>query len=71
MGIIAGPDTSTYESIQIIKTLTSDANDNGAAVSSYDNERVGNLASNLGITDLGPIVGTYDPEWQAWLSGEI
>lgn len=71
MTILSGPGDVLYEATQVVKTITSKADKPGSSVSSYDNRRLENVGTNNGITKLGPTVGTYDPEWQAWLAGEI
>ena len=71
MAILSGPSLLRYYPKQIIKTITSSDGLTGAAVSKYSNQRATNVATNTGITKMGPVTGISDPEFIAWLNGEL
>lgn len=61
-----------YAAPEIIRAVAGYNVTTGASKSAnYDANRLSNVRTNEGVQDLGAVVDTYDPEWNAWLNGEI
>lgn len=53
-------------------TSVPDVDDVGGTGSVSYSPEISASANNLRLTqDIGPVVEDYDPEWAAWLAGEI
>ena len=50
---------------------TPSADDIGATSTSYSGNEVARVNNMVFTQDVGPIVELFDPEWMAWLAGEI
>ena len=67
-----GPSTGTAEDISIWKTLTSAPEDDEGVISNTYSYAAGSATViNDGVTAVGPVTGIYDPEWDAFLAGEL
>lgn len=71
--VVEGPDSGStnfeawYEWLQ----SQADADDVGAVNTNYSYEGSSGVVQNKDVTDVGPTSGVYDPEWQAFLAGEL
>ena len=69
-----GPDTTTIEDIQFwsLWMSTPDVDNVGSSGSANYSPEISANANNLRLTSkIGPAIEIYDPEWAAWLAGEI
>ena len=67
-----GPSTGTADDISIWKTLMSAPEDDEGVISNTYSYAAGDaIVINEGVTAVGPITGTYDPEWDAFMAGEL
>lgn len=66
-------DSFVYRPRVVVKVISVVAPLVGAKTSSYSNtdNRVSNVRTNEDVTRLGAVAEVYDPEWNAWLAGEI
>lgn len=78
MTILSGPMVDgLYGSTEIIEQLAQQASGyfeetGGTVAVVYQQAKVNQIATNEGITEMGPISPRLlDPEWNAWLNGEI
>ena len=71
--IVEGPDPDKSPIDEIIwKTLTSAPEDDEGVISATFSYTAGsNTVVNDGVTDIGPVAGVYDPEWDAFMAGEL
>ena len=71
--IVEGPDPDKSPIDDIVwKTLTSAPEDDEGVISaSYSYTAGSNTIVNDGVTAIGPVEGTHDPEWDAFLAGEL
>jgi len=67
-----GPSTGTADDISIWKTLMSAPEDDEGVISNtYGYDAGSATVINEGVTEVGPLTGTYDPEWDAFMAGEL
>ena len=71
--IVQGPDPTTEDfSFWALWMSTPTDDDVGSSGSATYSPEISTQANNLRLTrDIGPAVEIYDPEWAAWLAGEI
>jgi hypothetical protein len=70
--IVEGPDEGTANDISIWKTLMSAPEDDEGVISNTYAYTAGSAtAINEGVADVGPVSGVYDPEWDAFMAGEL
>lgn len=66
------PDTSPINYIMIWKSLTSAPEDDEGVISNtYAYSAGSGTVINKGVTEIGPLDGVYDPEWDAFMAGEL
>jgi hypothetical protein len=67
-----GPSTGTGNDISIWKTLMSAPEDDEGVISNTYTYAAGSATViNEGVVDVGPLTGIYDPEWDAFMAGEL
>ena len=67
-----GPDTGTSDDISIWKTLMGAPEDDEGVISNNYSYAAGSATVlNEGVVDVGPLTGIYDPEWDAFMAGEL
>ena len=71
--IVEGPDPDFHYVPEMIwKTLTSAPEDDEGVISATFSYKAGSTtAINDGVTDIGPVTGVYDPEWDSFMAGEL
>lgn len=70
--IVEGPSEGTAEDEAFWKTLLSAPEDDEGVVSSDYTYGAGTaVILNEGVTEVGPLTGGYDPEWAAFIAGEL
>lgn len=70
--IVEGPDMGTANDISIWKTLMSAPEDDEGVISNTYTYAAGSATVvNDGVVDVGPLTGIYDPEWDAFMAGEL
>ena len=68
---VEGPDTGEND-INILKALMSaPEDDEGVITATYSYAAGSNTVLNEGVVDVGPLTGIYDPEWDAFMAGEL
>ena len=67
-----GPSTGTADDILIWKSLMGAPEDDEGVISSTYSYAAGSATVvNDGVVDVGPLTGVYDPEWDAFMAGEL
>ena len=71
--IVEGPDPDKSPIEEIVwRTLTSAPEDDEGVISNtYGYNAASASVINDGVTEIGPVSGIYDPEWFAFLAGEL
>jgi len=71
--IVEGPDPDKSPIEEIVwRTLTSAPEDDEGSISAtYSYDAASASVINDGVTDIGPVTGAYDPEWDAFMAGEL
>ena len=68
---VEGPDTGEND-INILKALMSAPEDDEGVISATYTYAAGSATVlNEGVVDVGPLTGIYDPEWDAFMAGEL
>ena len=70
---VEGPDPDFHYVPEMIwKTITAaPEDDEGVITATYTYKAGSTTVINDGVTDIGPVSGAYDPEWDAFMAGEI
>ena len=67
-----GPSESGYGGEVSYKVLTSAPDDDeGVITATFTYAAAETAVLNDGVTDVGPVTGVYDPEWDAFMAGEL
>lgn len=67
-----GPSETGYGGLVSFKVLTSAPEDDEGVISATFSYGAAETAVlNDGVTDIGPVTGVYDPEWDAFMAGEL
>lgn len=70
--IVEGPSEGTAEDEAYWKTLMSAPEDDEGVISNTYAYAAGSATVlNEGVVDVGPLTGIYDPEWDAFMAGEL
>ena len=70
--IVEGPSEGTANDEAYWKSLmTAPEDDEGVIDNNYSYSAGSAVVINDGVTEVGPLTGTYDPEWDAFLAGEL
>ena len=70
--LVEGPSGGTADDISFWKTLMSAPEDDEGVISSDYAYTAGTaVIINEGVTEVGPLTGSYDPEWDAFIAGEL
>ena len=71
--IAEGPDPDFHYVPEMVwKTLTSAPEDDEGVISArYSYTAGSSTIVNDGVTDVGPVSGRHDPEWDAFMAGEL
>lgn len=69
---VEGPSEGTAEDESFWKTLLSAPEDDEGVISNRYAYTAGTaVIINEGVTEVGPLTGIYDPEWDAFIAGEL
>jgi hypothetical protein len=67
-----GPSETGYGGLVSYKALTSAPEDDEGVISAtFSYGAAETTVLNDGVTDIGPVTGVYDPEWDAFMAGEL
>ena len=67
-----GPSESGYGGLISYKVLTSaPEDDEGVITATFNYAAAETAVLNDGVTEIGPVTGIYDPEWDAFIAGEL
>ena len=70
--IVEGPGGDTASDEAYWKTLMSaPEDDEGVVAATYSYTAGLGTILNEGVTEVGPLTGIYDPEWDAFIAGEL
>ena len=71
--IVEGPDADwTYTSDSIWEALYgAPEDDEGVITATYSYQAAAPIVTNEGVTEVGPLSGIFDPEWDAFMAGEL
>ena len=69
--LVEGP-TAGVEDVTFWRTLLSAPEDDEGVISgTYAYSAGVATITNEGVTEVGPLTGAYDPEWDAFIAGEL
>lgn len=67
-----GPDSGTADDIKYWSTIMSKADDDEGVISRHFSYKGSSgVIVNKDVSDVGPVGGVYDPEWDAFITGEF
>jgi len=71
--VVEGPDSDVSPIDEIIwRTITAAPEDDEGVISNNYSYGAGSATvTNENVVDIGPVTGDYDPEWDAFMAGEL
>ena len=68
---VEGPTATVKDEVYWRTLMSAPEDDEGVISGTYSYDAGVATITNEGVTEVGPLTGIYDPEWDAFIAGEL